>query len=94
MVLVDAYFHAGKPESRGMDTQSHEQIAENRTYVDEITALKEMGMGLGRLLLCGIVAFVAGSGSFGEAVLGAFIIAGLAAVASILLARRMTISAL
>ncbi len=92
VVLVDTYFHAGKPESRGMDTQSHEQIAENRTYVDEITALKEMGMGLGRLLLSGIVAFVAASGSFGEAALGAFIIAGLAAVASILLARRNSVS--
>ena len=87
VVLVDTYFHAGKRRQKEIDITAHEQAAENTTYVDEYTALKEMGMGIGRILLCIVVAITASSGSFAAAVVTAFIVAGGAAIASVLLAR-------
>ncbi|HEY4522089.1 MAG TPA: hypothetical protein VJH91_00420, partial [Candidatus Paceibacterota bacterium] len=87
VVLVDTYFHAGRPEARGHDASAYEQTAENRTFVDEVTALKEMGMGIGRTILCIIVALVAWGGTFGAAAFTAFIAAAVAAILSVLIAR-------
>jgi len=88
VVLVDTYFHAGKNRQKDIDIAAHEQAAENTTYVDEYTALKEMGMGIGRILLCIVVAIAASSGSFAAAVVTAFIVAGCAAAVSVLVLRR------
>ncbi|HEY4522017.1 MAG TPA: hypothetical protein VJH91_00020 [Candidatus Paceibacterota bacterium] len=87
VVLVDTYFLAGRPETRGHDASAYEQTAENRTFVDEVTALKEMGMGIGRTILCIIVALVAWGGTFGAAAFTAFIAAAVAAILSVLIAR-------
>lgn len=60
-VLVDTYAQAGAHASvRGMDTQTHEHVADNRTFVDEYTALKEMGNALGRITAAfSIIALIA-----------------------------------
>ena len=53
VLAVDSYAHGStRPSSRGIDIATGEQSAENHTYVDELTALKEVGQGLGRLFLC------------------------------------------
>lgn len=56
-VLVDTYFHtSGRSTRRGIDVHTAEHAADNNTYIDEYTALKEMGMGLGRVALCLVAA--------------------------------------
>jgi len=60
VVLVDTYFYLGSGHKRrGIDFQTFEQAADNATHVDEYTALKEMGMGIGRIIVCLVTAGLA-----------------------------------
>ncbi len=47
-VFVDAYFYTTTPRRVGLDPLTFEQAADAGTYVDEYTALKEMGLALGK----------------------------------------------
>lgn len=87
VVLVDSYFHGSKPAARGMDTEVYEHAAENKSYVDEYTALKEIGMGLGRIIAVLVAAGFVVYTSFSVAVLAVFILAGLSSIYAIYLAR-------
>ena len=53
IVLVDSYYYAGTPTKRvGVDPFSFEQSADNGTYVDEYTALKEIDLAVGKISAC------------------------------------------
>lgn len=86
-VLVDAFFYTGSQAGvRGVDMLSFEQAADNNTYVDEHTALKEMGMGLGRIALCLVAAVLAGIVSIASLFIISFATAALAAAVSVFFA--------
>lgn len=88
-VLVDTYFHtSGKSNQRGMDVHTHEHAADNNTYVDEYTALKEMGMALGRILICLVSAGLLSLLPLQHAIALSFILAAAAAGLSVYYAMR------
>lgn len=83
-VLVDTYFHtASRSSARGIDMHSLEQIADNHTFVDEFTALKEMGMALGRIALCIVASILLSLFALPHALALSFVVAGIAAGLSV-----------
>lgn len=58
MVLVDSYFYTTTQRRLGADPFIFEQVADGGTYVDEMTALKEIALALGRITLSVFAAFV------------------------------------
>lgn len=87
VVLIDAYHHGTSSMGRGYDVPTLEQSGDSHSYLDEMTALKEMGQGIGRVLLCLLVAALAGLFSFASTIIVAFLIAAAAGASSIILAR-------
>lgn len=86
IIMVDVY--ASTTRRHSVDRFTLEQSADNASYVDELTALKEISMSIGRLTMCAIasIGIVFFSLSVGLAV--AFITAAIAAAMSIYLARK------
>lgn len=84
VVIVDTYSRSGYVP-RGIDLAAHEQAADNNTYVDELTALKEMGAALGRFAICMLVAILAIYFSYAVAAASVFVVAGFAAMLSVVL---------
>jgi hypothetical protein len=88
VVLVDASYHTGSGSSeRGVDLLTYEQSSDSNTYIDEFTALKDIGQGIGRILFCGSVVLLGALLSFGSLVLTLFFLAGVVAVISVGLAK-------
>ncbi len=88
-VLVDTYFHtASRTAARGIDIHAYEQTGDNHTFVDEYTALKEMGMALGRIILCLVAAAFLGVFALPHALAFSFALAALAAGFSVYHATR------
>lgn len=59
IIVADVYAHsAHTPRGVLTDIAAHEQAADGGSYVDEKTALKEIGLALGRILLVALVAVV------------------------------------
>jgi hypothetical protein len=86
VVLVDTYFYVGsRPKRRSLDMHTLEQSADNSTYVDENTALKEMGLALGRTLLCLLAVVLLGLVSVPFTFLILFVLTALAAAYSVYL---------
>lgn len=80
VIAIDVYAgSASEQHIRGMDMATLEQAADNHTYVDEFTALKEMGGGLGRLVLALFVGCLASFSTFGITIFGAFLLTGILA---------------
>lgn len=53
VVAVDTYYYLASPHrSEAPDAASFEQAGDSGTYVDELTALKELGLVIGRVLVC------------------------------------------
>lgn len=89
IVLVDLYSgSASSQHTRGIDSATLEQAADNHTYVDEFTALKEMGNATGRIILCMLVGILAPLVSFGTTAVGVFVLAGLLSALSIYVSRQ------
>ncbi|MDO8576547.1 MAG: hypothetical protein Q7R90_04505, partial [bacterium] len=80
-VLVDSYFHTTAPRRFGVDPQAFEQAADAGSYVDEYTALKEMGLAIGRIFLCLIGTLAAFAVSLPAAFIIVFFCAALASAA-------------
>ena len=60
VVLVDSYFYTGTPiRGTGIDPFAHDQAADRGLYVDELTALKEIGLSIGKILICLTAAYLA-----------------------------------
>jgi hypothetical protein len=88
VVLVDTYFYIGsQPKRRALDMHAFEQIADNTTYVDEHTALKEIGMALGRIVICLCTIALMAYLSIPMTFLVVFMLAALAAASSVYLSR-------
>ncbi len=78
ITLVDSYSYSASPRRQGMDVSAFEQAADGGSYLDEHTALKEMGLTIGRLATCALAAALALLVSLPAAFIGAFALAALA----------------
>jgi hypothetical protein len=88
VILVDTYFYVGSRASgRGVDYTTFEHSADNSTYIDEYTALKEMGMGIGRVLMSLFVAMLVTVVSVPLMFIIAFLCAAAAAGLAVLLSQ-------
>lgn len=73
IILADTLYHAGVPKKIfGLDPAILEQTADDAHYIDEYTAIKEMGLAVGKIFVC----IAAGT--------LAFYVSALAALASVL----------
>ncbi|MBI5469763.1 hypothetical protein HY968_00365 [Candidatus Kaiserbacteria bacterium] len=88
IVLVDTYSSLALPRNQSLDRYALEQAADNGTYVDELTALKEISLAIGRLFLCVCAAAISTLISLPVGIMSAFLMAGLAAAYSIFLAKK------
>lgn len=85
IILVDV-FHRGSIAG-GQDAR-HEMVADNNTYLDEYTALKEISFALGRVSLAAIVAVSTLVFAFSPSIIVIFAVAGIASALSYWLAGR------
>ena len=88
VILIDTYAGAADESRRGMDTAVHEQVADNRSFVDEYTALKEMATSLGRIMLCVLIGVLAPLSSLSAIFAGTFVIAACAGAISLYATHR------
>ncbi len=64
VVLADVSHHLGVPHrAYAIDAAAFEQVSDCGYLLDEVTALKEMGLAAGRVLACLVVASLIGSDS-------------------------------
>ena len=88
--VADAYYHSGvSPRRFSIDAFAFDQWADGGHFVDEYTALKEMGMMMGRFLACALVVFLALNMNATIAFASAIILAAVASAASVFLSRRL-----
>lgn len=88
--LADSYASAGAPRStHSIDAPVFEQSADNGSFVDEYTALKEMGLALGRILACFIFGALLLWTTLPMAFAGMLILAGIASALSIIMERSV-----
>lgn len=88
IVLVDTSYHTGASMGRSIDARSFEQAADSHTFIDEYTALKEIGLSLGRILFALLIVHLAGVASFPIIVLSMLGLAAVCGVISILFSHR------
>jgi len=90
ILVADIYYHSStSPKRFSLDVHASEQSADGAHYVDEYTALKEMGMALGRILACLFLAaavyFIPAAGAFALLI----IITAFSAAWSVIISRRL-----
>lgn len=88
VIAVDTYYYLASPRRHETpDTAAFEQAGDSGTYVDELTALKELGIALGRIVAC-IIALAFIPTAIPAFVLAAPIVAAaFAALASVAISR-------
>lgn len=90
ILLADVYYHSGaSPRRFSIDAHAFEQSADDAHYVDEYTALKEMGMSLGRILACIILMLGLYFTSAAVAFAALIIVTAVASVYSVVIARKL-----
>lgn len=89
IVVVDAYYHLGAPKRFESPYASggFEQAGDAGTYVDELTALKEIGLALGRIGLCALTLLLALFSSLAFVLAVPIIVTALFAALSVMLVR-------
>lgn len=91
IIVADLYYHSGaQPRGRGVDVHAFDQWADNGHYVDEFTALKEMGFCLGRIFMCVLFAALAFNFVPAVAFAACIAIAAVAAATSVMLSHRLS----
>ena len=85
IIIADAYLHAGDPKI-STDHGTFEQTSDAGHFIDEYTVVRETGLLIGRILLCIIFAWAASALSLYAAFGTAFVVAGLAAGLSVIIA--------
>lgn len=86
--LADSYSASVQPKStHSIDASAFEQSADNGSFVDEYTALKEMGLALGRILACVIFGTLLLWTTPAIAFVSMLVLAGIASAVSIILER-------
>ncbi len=83
IIVADAYLHTGNPKI-STDHSAFEQTSDAGHFIDEYTVVREIGLLIGRILLCIVFAFVASLFSLFVAFGAAFVIAGIAAGLSVI----------
>ena len=86
IILIDTYYHAGTAGRAAVDHSALDHVSDGGHFVDEYTALKEIGLGFGRIIICIIAAILAASFSIPVSFLWSFVIVALAAGVSVWLA--------
>lgn len=90
VVLADTYSHAGAPRStHSIDALAFEQYADNGSFVDELTALKEIGLAIGRISACVIFVLLLLWTTLPIAFASMLILAGVASAVSIIMERQV-----
>jgi len=85
-VMVDSYFYTGTPiRGTGIDPFGYDQAADRGSYVDEYTALKEIGLSIGKILVCLVAAYLALRISLPLTLMSIFALAALASSISVFL---------
>ena len=86
--LADSYSHASTSRTtHSIDALAFEQSADNGSFIDEYTALKEMGLAIGRIGACAIFALLLLWTTLPIAFASMLILAGIASVVSIIMER-------
>lgn len=80
VILVDSYFYTTTPKRLGMDPVIFDQAGDAGYFLDEYTAIKEMGLALGRIAMCALAATLALFFSLPIALIGAFALAALLSI--------------
>ena len=84
VVVVDAYMHTSDPKI-STDNVAFEQVSDGGHFIDHYTALREIGLSIGRIALCFVVAALAGIVPLVFVFGTTFVIAGVCAGLSVLL---------
>ena len=93
IIIADVLYHTGVPVRRfGMDLMTLEQAADGAHYIDELTALKEMGFALGRIFTAILVGSLAATGSLQLMFLGGLALTMIASVIALLSRPSRTIA--
>ncbi|MBI2610379.1 hypothetical protein HYW60_00370 [Candidatus Kaiserbacteria bacterium] len=89
IIIADVYSYSTLPE-RGtrVDPTTFEHVSDRGAFLDEYTALKEIGLALGRIMLCVLVFFLAFAFVLPVVLAIALSIAAVASGISVLVARR------
>ena len=83
---MDSYFYTGTPiRGTGIDPFGYDQAADRGSYVDEYTALKEIGLSIGKILVCLVAAYLALRISLPLTLMSIFALAALASSISVFL---------
>src|SRR3989338_4633117 len=91
VVIADSYSYTTSPlRGTSSDPFVFEQATDRGSFVDEYTALKEIALAFGRILLCVLVGALLYIAPVEVAFVAGLILAALAAGVSVLLARRPT----
>ena len=90
VVLADSYSAIGAPKStHSIDAFAFEQSADNGSFIDEYTALKEMGLAIGRIGACVILGLLILWTTLPIAFAGMLLLAGVASAVSIIMERQV-----
>lgn len=91
ILVADIYYQSGfSPRRFSVDAHTHDQSADGAHYIDEYTALKEIGMAIGRMCACSIVIIIALLVNATVAFGGAILLAAGAAAYSVILSDRLS----
>ena len=89
IIAIDSlYTSASSPLKFGIDAHGRDQSADLSHFIDEDTALKEMGLALGRIGICALLGMLALLFSDAVAFVSTLTVAGFAAAASVYGAHR------
>jgi hypothetical protein len=89
VVLVDTYYYTGtEVRGTGISTLTFDQSADRGSYVDEYTVLKEIGLALGKISICGVSMLVAALTTLPITFIIIFLIAAAASGVSVYLTRK------
>lgn len=85
VILADAYSHISSPKrAYSIDVFALEQLADEGSFIDEYTALKEIGLAIGRMLTAFLFAIFLALGSVPVAMALILILAALASVCAVI----------
>lgn len=87
IVFADSYSYLGTPRGRTLEALPFEQVADSSSFVDEYSALKEISLALGRILLCVIFAVFVVSAALPTAMTMTLLVAAISAGASVVAIR-------
>jgi hypothetical protein len=89
VVLVDSYFYSGTPvRGSGVDQLTFEQSADSGSYIDEYTAIKEIALAFGKIVVCFVGGVLALFLPLAFVFIGVFLIAAIASATSVYISHR------